>query len=66
MSSAGRYNAALMVDRLSRVMRPQHISVWLTEPIEALDFNKPIDVIARGDYPRVARLISALEDPGAS
>jgi hypothetical protein len=54
-----------IVDRLPRVMRPEYIPVWLTKPIEALDDEKPIDVIARGEYRRVTRLISALEDPGA-
>jgi uncharacterized protein (DUF2384 family) len=54
-----------IVDRLPRVMRTDYIPVWLTRPIEALDDEKPIDVIARGEYRRVARLISELEDPGA-
>jgi hypothetical protein len=30
------------------------------------DDDKPIDRIAKGDYRTVARLISGLEDPGAS
>ena len=54
-----------IVERLPRVMRPEYIPVWLIKPIEALDDDKPIDVIARGDYRRVTRLISQLEDPGA-
>jgi len=33
--------------------------------VEALDDDKPVDLIARGEYRRVARLISELEDPGA-
>lgn len=55
-----------IVDRLPRVMRPDYIPVWLAKPIEALDDEKPIDLIARGEYRRVARIISELEDPGAS
>jgi hypothetical protein len=55
-----------IVDRLPRVMRPEYIPVWLAKPIEALDDDKPIDLIARGEYRRVARIISELEDPGAS
>jgi transcriptional regulator with XRE-family HTH domain len=54
-----------LLDRLPRVMSADYIPVWLVKPIEALDDDKPIDVIARGDYRRVARLISELEDPGA-
>jgi hypothetical protein len=55
-----------IVDRLPRVMDPDYIPVWLTRPIEALDDEKPIDLLGRGEYRRVARLISALEDPGAA
>ncbi len=54
-----------LLDRLPRVMSANSISAWLIQPIEALDDDKPIDVIVRGDYGRVARLISELEDPGA-
>jgi hypothetical protein len=54
-----------IVDRLPRVIRPDYIPVWLAKPIEALDDEKPIDLIARGEYRRVARIISELEDPGA-
>jgi uncharacterized protein (DUF2384 family) len=54
-----------IVERLPRVMRPDYIPVWLAKPIEALDDEKPIDLIGRGEYRRVARLISELEDPGA-
>jgi uncharacterized protein (DUF2384 family) len=54
-----------IVDRLPRVMHADYIPVWLSKPIEALDDDKPLDVIARGDYRRVARVVSELEDPGA-
>jgi hypothetical protein len=40
--------------------------VWLSKPVPALDDDKPIDRIAKGDYRSVARLISGIEDPGAS
>lgn len=55
-----------MVERLSRVIRPTYIPVWLNKPIPALDDDKPIERIASGDYRSVARLISGLEDPGTS
>lgn len=55
-----------LVERLARVMRPTYIPVWLDKPIPALDDDKPIERIATGDYRAVARLISGLEDPGAS
>jgi uncharacterized protein (DUF2384 family) len=54
-----------IVDRLARVMKPEYIPVWMSKPIEALDDEKPVDLIARGEYRRVASLISELEDPRA-
>ncbi len=54
-----------IVDRLRRVMSGEYIPVWMSKPIEALDDEKPVDLIARGEYRRVASLISELEDPGA-
>jgi len=55
-----------LVERLARVIRPTYIPVWLNKPIPALDDDKPIERIASGDYRSVARLISGIEDPGAS
>jgi transcriptional regulator with XRE-family HTH domain len=57
---------AEMTDRLRRVMDPEYIPVWLTRPIAALDDDKPVEVLARGDYRRVATLIAELEYPGVS
>jgi transcriptional regulator with XRE-family HTH domain len=57
---------AEMADRLSRVMDADYIPVWLARPIEALDDDKPVEVLARGEYRRVAELIAQLEYPGVS
>jgi uncharacterized protein (DUF2384 family) len=54
-----------LVSRLIRVMAPDYIPVWMTKPIEALDDEKPLDVIARGEYRRVSALVRNLEHPGA-
>jgi putative toxin-antitoxin system antitoxin component (TIGR02293 family) len=56
---------AEIVDRLSRVMRPDHIAVWLVKPVAALGDRKPADLIATGKAQRVARVVSALESPTA-
>jgi uncharacterized protein (DUF2384 family) len=53
---------AALVERLTRVMDPSYIRVWLRRPIEALDEAKPLDLLAEGGYVRVARLLSSLED----
>jgi uncharacterized protein (DUF2384 family) len=52
-----------IVDRLADVMQPDYIPVWLHKPVPALGDEKPIDVLARGDWQSVARLISGLESP---
>ena len=52
-----------MVERLARVMDPDYIPVWLRKPAAALGDDKPLDVLARGDYRRLSRLISELESP---
>ena len=55
-----------IVERLVRVIEPDYIPVWLNKPIAALDDEKPIDLLRRGQSVRVARLVSSLEDSGAA
>jgi DNA-binding transcriptional regulator YiaG len=55
-----------MADRLTRVMDPEYIPVWLNRPIEALEDDKPVELLARGDYRRLAQLIAELEYPGVT
>jgi Protein of unknown function (DUF2384) len=55
-----------LVERLTRVMDPSYIAVWLRKPVPALDDDKPLEVIGRGDYRRVAKILSALEESPAS
>lgn len=55
-----------VVERLGRVIDPSLISAWLVEPIPALDGDSPLDRIASGDDRALTRLISGLEDPGAT
>jgi uncharacterized protein (DUF2384 family) len=55
-----------ITDRLARVIDADYIQVWLLKPIEALGDRRPIELLARGQARRVARMISGLESPGAS
>ena len=55
-----------LVERLERLMEPDYIAIWLRKPVPALEHEKPLDLIGRGDYRRVARLISELEGTTAS
>ncbi len=57
---------AELTRRLGQVVRPEAIGVWLNRPVMALDDEKPIELIARGEYKRVARLIAEIEYPGVS
>lgn len=51
------------VERLARVMDADYIPVWMRKPLAALGDDKPLDVLARGEYRRLSRLISRLESP---
>lgn len=55
-----------VVERLVQVMEPTYVPVWMRKPIPLLDDDKPLDVIAAGEYRRVSRVVSALEAPTAS
>ena len=50
-----------IVERLAWVVEPRYIPVWLHKPMPALDDEKPIDMLAQGEWRRVARLISGRE-----
>jgi transcriptional regulator with XRE-family HTH domain len=55
-----------VVERLAHVIDPNYIPVWLRKPIIALDDEKPLDVLASGEYRRLSRVISELESPTLS
>jgi transcriptional regulator with XRE-family HTH domain len=57
---------AEMVRRLGRVLRAESIALWLQRPVLALEDAKPIELIALGEYRRVAKLIAEIEYPGVS
>lgn len=54
-----------IVERLVRVMRASYVPVWMRKPIALLDDNKPLDLIAAGEYRRVSRVVAGLEATGA-
>jgi hypothetical protein len=54
-----------MVDRLAASCKPTSSRSWLTRPIEALDDEKPVEVLARGNDRRIAKLITELEYPAS-
>ncbi len=55
-----------IVERLVRVMQAAYVPVWMHKPIPLLDEDKPLDVIAAGEYRRVSRVLAGLEASGAA
>jgi hypothetical protein len=55
-----------LVERLERVMTPDHVAIWLAKPLAPLDDERPIDRIAAGDYRSVSRLVAELENDSFS
>jgi transcriptional regulator with XRE-family HTH domain len=50
-----------LVERLAQLMQRDYIAIWLRKPLAALDDDKPLDVIAAGEYRRVSGIIAGLE-----
>ncbi len=50
-----------IVERLLRVMDPEHIPVWLNKPVPSLDDEKPLELIAKGNHRSVSKIVSELE-----
>lgn len=55
---------AAMVERLALVIKRDYIPIWLRKPVPLLDDDKPLDVVAAGEYRRVSRVIAGLEASG--
>ena len=55
-----------LIERLVRVMKPEYVPVWMRKPIPLLDDDKPLDLVSKGEYRRVSRVIAGLEGTGAS
>jgi|SRR4051794_35804467 uncharacterized protein (DUF2384 family) len=55
-----------IVELAGRVLRPEAIPVWLNKPVPSLEHDKPIDLIARGEYRRVADVLAGLESAAFS
>jgi putative toxin-antitoxin system antitoxin component (TIGR02293 family) len=49
-----------VVERLQQVVRPEATNDWLFSPNPALDYEKPVEILRRGDFRRVLGAIDAL------
>jgi uncharacterized protein (DUF2384 family) len=55
-----------IVDRLERVMRPSYVPLWLLKPVPALDDRRPLELLAKGRYRDVSRIVAELENDSFS
>ena len=55
-----------LIDRLERVMSASYVPLWLLKPVPALDDRRPLDLLARGRYRDVSRLVAELENDSFS
>jgi len=55
-----------LVERLSRVMDPPYVPVWLHKPLSALDDRRPLEALSKGQYRQVSRLVAELENESFS
>jgi uncharacterized protein (DUF2384 family) len=52
----------VVVELLRRVMRDEAARAWLRSPNPELGYEKPLDLIAQGDFRRVISLVLALAE----
>jgi uncharacterized protein (DUF2384 family) len=55
-----------VVDRLSQVMDPEYVAIWLQKPSVALGDDRPLDALGEGRYKDVSRLVAELENDSFS
>lgn len=55
-----------LVDRLELVMAPRYVPLWLLKPVPALDDRRPLELLSKGRYRDVSRLVTELENDSFS
>ena len=55
-----------LVDRLERVMKPSYVPLWLLKPVPALDDRRPLELLSKGRYRDVSRVVAELENDSFS
>jgi hypothetical protein len=55
-----------LVDRLERVMQPRYVPVWLLKPVPALQDRRPIELLSKGRYRDVSKVVAELENDSFS
>jgi hypothetical protein len=55
-----------LVDRLERVMAPRYVPLWLLKPVPALDDRRPLELLSKGRYRDVSKVVAELENESFS
>ena len=55
-----------LVDRLERVMSATYVPLWLLKPVPALGDKRPLELLSKGKYRDVSRLVAELENDSFS
>ncbi len=55
-----------LVDRLEHVMAPRYVPLWLVKPIPALGDRRPLELLSKGRYRDVSKLVAELESDSFS
>jgi len=55
-----------LVDRLERVMAASYVPLWLLKPLPALGDRRPLELLSKGRYRDVSRLVAELENDSFS
>lgn len=53
---------SVIVGELSKVVKPDAAQVWLFTPNGLLGFERPVDLLSKGEFKRVLAAIEGLED----
>lgn len=55
-----------LVDRLERVMTPRYVPLWLLKPVPALGDRRPLELLSKGRYRDVSKVVAELENESFS
>lgn len=55
-----------LVDRLERVMAASYVPLWLLKPVAALGDRPPLELLSKGRYREVSRVVAELENDSFS
>ena len=55
-----------LVDRLERLMAASYVPLWLLKPVPALGDRRPLELLSKGRYRDVSRIVAELENDSFS